>query len=164
MGTLVLQHLAVRHPERVKRLALVAPVKAAAEAHRAGIRDRARRVRAEGMGWLADQLAVSALSPHTREQSPVAIAFVREILLRQDPEGYARTCDAVAEGTNAEPGRIHCPTLIIAGENDGVRPAAETLATEIQNARLATIMQAGHWLTIEQPHQVSSLLAEFAAG
>lgn len=164
MGTLVLQHLAVRHPERVKRLALVAPVKAAAEAHRAGIRDRASRVRAEGMGWLADQLTVSALSAHTRETSPVAVAFVREILLRQDPEGYARTCDAVAEGTNAELEKIRCPTLIIAGETDGVRPTAEALTKEIPNARLETIMQAGHWLTIEQPHQVSSLLAEFVAG
>jgi 3-oxoadipate enol-lactonase len=161
MGTLILQHLAVRYPERVKRLALVAPVKAAAEAHRAATRDRASRVRKEGMGWLADQLTVSALSAHTRETSPVAVAFVREILLRQEPEGYARTCDAVAEGTNAAVENIRCPTLIIAGENDGAKGAAEALAKEIPNARFALIAQAGHWLTIEQPQQVSALLAEF---
>lgn len=163
MGTLVLQHLAVDHAERVTRLALIAPVKAAVEAHRAGIRDRASRVRAEGMGWLAKQLTVSALSAHTRETSPVAVAFVRAILLGQDPEGYARTCEAVAEGTNAAVERINCPTLIIAGENDAAKGAAEALAKEIPTAQLTTIPQAGHWLTIEQPWQVNSLLSKFVA-
>ena len=33
-------------------------------------------------------------------------AFVRELIMRQDPEGYARNCEALAAAT--DPGPVDC--------------------------------------------------------
>jgi pimeloyl-ACP methyl ester carboxylesterase len=162
LGTLILQHFAARHPERVQRLGLIAPVKAPAEARRKVMHDRAAKVRAHGMEALADQILQDSLSTTTREQAPVTVAFVRELILRQDPEGYARSCEASAAATDAEFGKIACPTLIVAGAEDPARPAAEALSREIAGAkRIETLSGAGHWLTLEQPSKVTALLSGF---
>ena len=36
--------------------------------------------------------------PRPGRAQPAAVAFVRESLMRQNPEGYARTCEALADG------------------------------------------------------------------
>ena len=55
--------------------------------HAPGPRRRARKLaRAGGMADIADQIVANALSAHTRENSPAAVAFVRESIMRQDPE------------------------------------------------------------------------------
>lgn len=161
MGTLVLQHFAAAHPARVQRLILVGPTRAPVEPARKAMRDRAAKVRAEGMGPLSDQLMASAISQLTRDQSPVAVAFVRETLLRQTPEGYAQTCEALASAADAALDRIGCPTLLLAGEFDGARPIAEALSREIVGARLEVIAGSGHWLSIEQPEAVTARMIAF---
>ena len=120
MGTIVCQHLAVRAPQRVRSLALFGALLAPPEAARQGLRTRAAKARDEGMFGIADAIVQAALSSSTREQLPVVVAFVRESLLAQDPEGYARTCEALAAAEPAAIEGIDVPTMLVAGDEDAM--------------------------------------------
>src|SRR5215813_1967409 len=91
LGTIVCFHIALRNPRLVKSLALIGPLLAPAESARQGLRDRAATARAQGMQPVADALAQATTSAATRREQPVTIALIREMLMRQDAEGYART-------------------------------------------------------------------------
>lgn len=162
-GSLVVQHVASMYPERVKRLALVGPIKAPTESGRAGARDRAKKVRAEGMAAVADAIVTAATAAVTREQKPVAAAFVRELLMRQDAEGYASTCEALADAIDPDRSRITSPTLLLTGAEDGVgTPAtAEQLSREIANSVVKVIKGCGHWTAIEEPEETARALDQF---
>lgn len=162
-GTLVLQHLAAAHPQRVDKLVLVGVVRALAEANRQGPRDRAAKVRAEGMAAVADVVPAFATSPATRAGKPVVMAFIRELLTRQNPEGYARICEALGGATDANFASIQAPTLFITGADDAVGPPAmaEKLAAEFRNGRYEQLADCGHWPTLEQPERVTELLQKF---
>jgi 3-oxoadipate enol-lactonase len=162
-GSLVVQHLAAKHPDRVTRVALVGPVRAPADANRQGPRDRAVKVRAEGMIAVADAILAAALAPATRANKPVAVSFVRELLLRQDPQGYAATCEALADAVEVDYAAIVAPTLLLTGKDDGVgSPAtAQALKDLIADARLTVLDECGHWTAIEQPERVGEALTDF---
>ena len=110
MGTIVCQHLAVRAPERVRSLALFGTLLAPPDPARQGLKTRAAKARDEGMFGIADAIVQGSLSSSSREQLPVVVAFVRESLLAQDPEGYARTCEALAAADPAAIEGIDAPT------------------------------------------------------
>jgi pimeloyl-ACP methyl ester carboxylesterase len=83
--------------------------------------------------------------------------------MRQDPEGYARTCEALASATDANLSAISAPTLFITGADDAVGPPAmvQKLAAEFRNGRFEQLAECGHWPTIEQPERVTALLDQF---
>jgi pimeloyl-ACP methyl ester carboxylesterase len=112
MGTIVAAHLAAGQPRAVRSLALFGPLLAPPEPMRAPIRARGEKARAEGtagMQAIADALVQAATSAETKARRPAAVAFVRESLMRQDAEGYARSCEALAEAQSADTTRIECP-------------------------------------------------------
>lgn len=163
LGTLIAQHFAARYPGRVQRLALLGVNRAPEDARRQTVRDRANKVRSGGMLAIADGVTSAALSEQTRQKKPEVVAAVREFLLRQDPEGYARSCEAVAEAVAADLSRITCPVLLVAGSDDTVSPPAisHNMARELRDARVAVITGCGHWLTLERPFDVNEHLAAF---
>ena len=121
-------------------IALFGPLIAPPEAARTAIRARAAKARGEGaagMHEIALGLLNAAISADTRQRSPLAVAFVRESLMRQDPDGYARTCDALAEASAAAVERIEAPVLLVTGDEDGVAPpqAVRALAEKLHSAQ-----------------------------
>ena len=163
MGTIVCQHIAADRPERVKSLALFGPLAEPPEAARQAIRDRATAARNSGMAPISDTLVEVATSAETKAHQPAAAAFVREILMRQDAEGYARTCEALAAATSADLAGIGCPTLLVTGDEDGVSPppAVKALGARIKGSRLIVLTGCGHWTPIEKPAQVCASLLNF---
>jgi len=163
MGTIVCQHLAAQQPERVKSLALLGPLAEPPEPARQAIRDRAAVAREKGMVPIADTLVEVAISAETRSHQPAAASFVREILMRQDAEGYARTCEALASATSADLASIRCSTLLITGDEDGVSPppAVKALSGRIRGSRVVVLPGCGHWAPIEKPTQVNGTLLNF---
>ena len=163
MGTIICQHLAARHPERVLSLALLGPILEPPEAARAGLKDRAATARDDGMVPIADALLLAATSTETRQRRPVACALVREFLMGQDPEGYARTCEALAAASAADLGVIDCPVLLITGDEDKVAPpaAAEAMAGRIGRAECVVLSGCGHWTPIECAAEVTAALVAF---
>lgn len=165
-GTLIAQHIATRHPERVASLSLFGPILEPQDAARERLRQRAATARHEGMGTVADQLAQSALSGATANDNPIAVAFVRESHMRQDAEGFARSCEALAQAERADHRLIGCPTLIVTGDEDAVGPAsvAHELADRIGGAKTVVLHRCGHWTPIEKSRECGTLLSDFLRG
>ena len=166
LGSIVAQHLALQEPKLVRSLALLGPLLAPPDAGRQGLRDRAKKARAEGMAGIAEQILQAATATDTRNNQPVAVALVRELVMRQDPEGYARSCEALAAAEAADIARIACPTLLVTGEEDavGTPSGARAMAERIPGARLVILPRCGHWTTLERPVELSAALKDFYAG
>lgn len=168
LGTIVATHLAASHPSRVRSLALFGPLLAPPEGARQAIRARGDKARAEGvvgMQSIADALVQASTSASTRARRPAAAAFVRESLMRQDPDGYARTCDALAAATAADVSRLACPTLLVTGDEDAVAPpqSVRMIGDRIPGSRTEVLRGCGHWTPIEMPEECAALLAAHLA-
>lgn len=161
-GTLIAQHVAAAAPERVASLALFGPLIAPGEAARERLRARAARARAEGMDGIAEELSRGSVH---RDAHPACAAFVRESHMRQDAEGFALSCEALAGAEAADHRRITAPALIVTGEDDAVAPptAARQLAERIAGARAEVLARCGHWTQVEKPKECGERLAAFLA-
>jgi 3-oxoadipate enol-lactonase len=169
LGTIVATHLAVREPKVVRSLALFGPLLAPPDSARAAIRargDKARKEGAAGMQAIADELVQASTSAESKARRLAAIAFVRETLMRQDPEGYARSCDALAAAEPAEAARIACPTLLVTGDEDVVAPpqAVRGMAEKIAGSRIEVLRGCGHWTPVERPDECIERLRRFYEG
>jgi 3-oxoadipate enol-lactonase len=168
MGTIVAFHLAVLAPALVRSLALFGPLAGPADPARAAMRGRAeaaRRGGVAGMQALAETLLVAATATETRARRPLAVALVRELVMRQCPDGYARTCEALADAEAADVARIACPTLLVTGDEDAVAPAQSVrhLGARITGSRVEVLARCGHWTTVEKPEACAELLRQFYA-
>ena len=171
LGTVVCLHVAAAHPKLVKSLALFGPLAEPPDAARTAVRARAAKARAEGvagMHEITQALVNAALSADTRQRQPLAVAFVRESLMRQDGEAYARSCEALADAQAAALERIEAPVLLVTGDEDGVAPpqAVRALAERLHNARATRVVvlpRCGHWTPIERPDECQRELRGFLA-
>ncbi|MFL6693915.1 MAG: alpha/beta fold hydrolase [Ramlibacter sp.] len=169
MGTIVAQHLAAAHPHLVRSLSLFGPLIAPADTARANIRARGEKARSEGLRGMHDialALVNAATSADTRQRQPVAVAYVRESLMRQDPQGYARNCEALAACAPAAVERITAPVLLVTGDEDvvappqSVRDMAERLL-QAKSVRTVILNRCGHWTPIERPEDCARELRQF---
>jgi 3-oxoadipate enol-lactonase len=163
MGTIIATHLAASEPACVASLALFGPLLAPPDPARAAIRTRAAQAREGDMQPIADALVRASLSTETRTRRPAAVAFVRESLMRQDPEGYARSCEALAQMEPADTSRIECPTLLVTGDEDVVAPpqAVRMMGERIAGSRVEVLRGCGHWTPVEKPEECIGLLKRF---
>lgn len=144
--------LAVRHPARLKSLALVC-----SSAHfgdPAGWHERAALVRAEGTAPLVEGAAGRWFA------GPPEQALLDD-LAAADPAAYAACCDALAAyDLRAELAAISVPTLVVAGREDPATPPAHAreLADGIPGATLVELPGAAHLATIDQPDRVTRAL------
>jgi len=117
------------------------------------------------MQEIADAIVKGATSGETKEQQPAVLALVRESVMRQSPEGYAQSCEALAYAQSAEIERIVAPTLLVTGDQDGVAPPADiaAMAARIAGCRQVVIDGCGHWSTYEKPQRCMQELEEFYA-
>ena len=97
------------------------------------------------------------------EASPIfaeAAAIAGEIRL----SGYEGAVRLLKQADNrAILPTVEQPTLVIAGANDRIAPAAATqaVAAAVPNARLETVANAGHAAYMEQPDAYNALLRDF---
>lgn len=163
LGTLVVQQLAVTHPELVDKIVLLGPVRAQPGKAKAGTRERATLVREQGMSAVAEAISRGATSDQAASHNPLLRPLVRELLLGQDAEAYAQACEALAAATNPDLSAITAPVLLITGDEDQVSPPAtnETIAGQLTDVQRHTISGIGHWTVLEAPDFVADYLATF---
>jgi len=169
MGNIVLQHVAVQSPKLVASLALFGPLIVPPDAARSAIRARGDKAKAEGAAGMHEitlALLNASISADTRTRLPLAVAYVRESLMRQDPDGYARSCFALADAPAAEVDRIECPLLLVTGDEDVVAPpqAVRAMAEKLHRARSVRVVvlpKCGHWTPVERPEECARELRRF---
>lgn len=168
LGTVIAQHLAVDHPGRVHSLALFGPLVAPPDAARAGTLARAQLARTgvPAMQEIANQIVQAATAKETKAEQPAVLALIREIVMRQPPEGYAQSCEALAAAQSAAIEHISVPTLLVTGDQDGVAPAANValMAGRIEGSEQFVLEGCGHWTPFERPKQCVEHLQRFHQG
>jgi 3-oxoadipate enol-lactonase len=161
LGGMVGIALALEAPERVDRLVLsctsayLGPPEAWAE--------RARLVRSDGMGAVADTVVVRWFTPELQRHEPETVARYRAMLVATPPEGYARCCDALASWDARERlSAISVSTLVIAGAEDRATPVehAELLASRIAGARLVVLEGAAHLANVERAEEFTNAVLD----
>jgi pimeloyl-ACP methyl ester carboxylesterase len=172
-GTVIALQLAAAAPDRVRSLALFGAMAEPSGDMRAAMRARADAARAQvaaapsgGSGGLfdvADAVAHAGLSASTKETQPTTVAYVRETVAAQDPEGYARNCLALADTEPTRIEQVRCPVLVVNGDEDIVTTlsGARALAGRLPDARLEVLPRCGHWPTFERATESQRLLREF---
>ncbi|MFP3184215.1 MAG: alpha/beta fold hydrolase [Paraburkholderia sp.] len=165
LGSVIVQRLALEHPQMVRSVALIGPIQAAPEAAKTAIRDRADLARKTGVAGIADATVRVGTSQETKRDHPELAAFVRELVMRQDPEMYAQTCEMIIGLEPAEIENLAIPALVVTGDQDATSPpaTAKAIADKIPGSKYVEIPECGHWTPIEKAAAVNELLLEFLA-
>jgi pimeloyl-ACP methyl ester carboxylesterase len=165
MGTTVCQHLAAKMPEWVTSLTLFGPIHEPSDTARQRLKDRARAARQEGMIGIADAVA-GGLPSATKRASPLVVPFLRESHMRQDAEGFAQSCEALADAQAADLRLLRCPMLLVTGDEDTVAPPsiAQAIADKVKGATVKVLERCGHWTPVERPQDCARLLSEHVRG
>jgi len=170
LGGMVAQMLAVRHPGRVRRLALGCCSPGLRHGVRAPLRAVARLLTAPLRSPEAAQRAAArtTLSPVARTEHPEILERWIE-LQRRWPTArrgfYGQLWAAAFHNAGESLRHVRAPALILHGEVDALVPSAnaERLAELLPDARVAIVPGAGHDFPLERPEHTARRLEEFLA-
>lgn len=163
MGTLIVQQLASTRPELVEDIVLLGPVREQALGAKDATRARASLVRKQGMAAVADTVANGATAESAAIDNPLLRPFVRELLLGQHSEAYARACEALAAAANPDLGAIQSAVLLLTGSEDKVSTpdSLQAMAAELPRAEIMVAPNTGHWTLPEAPGLVIEAVMGF---
>lgn len=159
LGGAVGMELALRHPERLASLALIAA------SPRFGTADEFRQrgviVRTNGLDPIARTSPDRWFTSGFAAAQPAITEWAVQMVRTTDPGCYIAACEALAAfDVRADLARVGVPTLVLVGSDDQVTGPAEarTLVAGIPDARLAVVPGASHLVPVEQPAAVTDLL------
>ncbi|MFF6994260.1 4-carboxymuconolactone decarboxylase [Streptomyces sp. NPDC008313] len=158
-GGAVGMELALRHPERVASLALIAASPRFGSADE--FRQRGVIVRTNGLDPIARTSPERWFTSGFAAAQPAITEWAVQMVRTTDPGCYIAACEALAAfDIRPELGRIGVPALVLVGSDDQVTGPAEarTLVAGIPDARLAVVPGASHLVPVEQPAAVTDLL------
>ncbi|MFI6012294.1 4-carboxymuconolactone decarboxylase [Streptomyces sp. NPDC051243] len=151
--------LALRHPERVASLALIAA------SPRFGTADEFRQrgviVRTNGLDPIARTSPDRWFTSGFAAAQPAITEWAVQMVRTTDPGCYIAACEALAAfDVRSQLSGVTVPTLVLVGSDDQVTGPAEarTLVAGIPDARLAVVPGASHLVPVEQPAAVTDLL------
>jgi len=123
-------------------------------------------VRSGGAAAIVDGMIAKLLSPASLQNASL-VERLKRMVLRQKPETLESDLTAMRDRPDATGllARIAVPTLVLAGVEDAITPAAEceAMAAAIPGARYVSIPAAGHLTPMERPGAVAAALSEFFA-
>jgi pimeloyl-ACP methyl ester carboxylesterase len=154
-------HLAAERSDRIVAAVLVGPVYPN-DSVVPVFEKRIETVQKEGMQPMADTVPQTAVG---KKASPLVKAFIRELLLSQDPAGYCSNCRVIINAQPPNYSKINIPILILAGEEDksapleGCRKMFEEIGTS--EKKLEIMQGIGHWHCLEAFEEVGNLIEGF---
>ena len=161
IGGLTTMWLGINRPERVGRLVI------ANTAARVGTRERwterAAKVRAEGLGPIADLNMTTWFSEAFRAAQPAVIEKFHRMVAGNNPDGYVGCCAALREADLRDQlAAITAPSLVVAGAFDPTTPVAdaEFIRDQVPGSALLTL-PAAHLSNVECAGMFSRLAGAF---
>jgi 3-oxoadipate enol-lactonase len=155
-GGMVAQELALRYPERVRRLVLACTSAGGAGGASYPLQELVN-LSPEKASALRMELLDTRWDEAWRNDNPEMVALIAERMParsgEEPPEGLTNQLAARAEHDTSERlGAIACPTLVCGGRFDGIAPPANTefLASAIPGAQLQ-LFDGGHAFFMQDP-------------
>lgn len=129
--------------------------------------ETADQVLREGPAAIADSMVSRLFAQKTYRDQPQVVEEMRRLILGTPRVGIAAAALGMAERrdlTGLLP-QISVPTLVIAGEEDGLTPPAEMkeMAAAIPDAEYVEIANAGHMAPLEASVPVNGAIQKFLA-
>ncbi len=163
-GGMVAQHLAVRHPARVRRLVL-ADTLAWSDSVNRQIADSWQLAIEAGGRRLQFELSLPLVFGHRYlAANPAVIQLLREQAAMADWEPVRRlTLGVLDHDLRQQLASLACPTLIAVGAEDRFTPYhhAQLLSSLIPGARLEVIPDCGHASPLENPKAFNQIVLTF---
>lgn len=163
IGGMIAQGLAVKRLDMIR--ALVLSNTGSKIGTRAIWDERIAMVLSEGIEPLADAVMERWFSKDFR--ATPELELWRNMLVRQDPQGYAGCSAAISHTDFMTPtSGLRLPALGIAGSEDGSTPpdlVRETVDL-IPASKFELIRKAGHLPCVEQPEEYGRILSDFLKG
>ncbi|MSO45427.1 MAG: alpha/beta fold hydrolase [Acidobacteria bacterium] len=156
-----------RHAPRYFRGMVLADTRAPADTPEAkeGRTRTLALLREEGSGAVLDDLMPKLLGATTRRDRPQVAERVRQLVSLNAEAAIAGAITALVTRQDATPllSSIHCPTLIIVGEEDTLTPPqmSEALHAAIAGSELVVVPGAGHLSSLERPRAFNTALEAF---
>jgi pimeloyl-ACP methyl ester carboxylesterase len=162
MGGKFAQHFALRHPDRIAGLILIAGTQAASMTLPPELLEDwyARAGNAEAMkelvcGFLTGPVDEAALDRYSGEAARVPLPALQGTLRTTLDTDFA-----------SELSSLDIPTLVVAGKRDEfftVELLRSTIVSQIRGARMA-VVDCGHEVPLERPSELAALIEAFLAG
>ena len=159
MAGILVAELAATHPGRFGGIVMLGPV-LPQESLKERFEARITVVERAGMEVMADTVPTAATGSNS---TPLQHAFIRSLLLSQNPKGYCSMCRVVAEAKAPDYAAIDLQTLFIAGSEDKSAPLEDCMkiCDSIEACRMEVLEGMGHWHCVEAPEAVGKLIGEF---
>lgn len=169
-GSLVAQHLAVNHPQKVNKLVLLATF-----AHKTAIFNAIelswwRALETGGYNLMFDTMMPFVLSEDYFSQPLIPIELLKKSRedLNSNAEAIFNLMRATKDRDDYRPELKHikAPTLIIQGEKDTLLPVylAQEVHKNISGSKMEIIKGAGHTLNLERVPEVCAHILAFLSG
>lgn len=161
LGGLVAQQLGAVRPDLIASVVLVDTVPVYPEPFRQTWRDRAKTARQDGLSSLVEPMVEMWFSAELAERNDPRVQQARRTFAATDPEGYARTCDVLADvDMRDRVASLAVPAVVVCGDDDA--PAFHDAARWLAETTGAPV----HWLpgrhacAVEHPAQFAELVAK----
>jgi len=118
-----------------------------------------------GVAGVAEDMIPKLLGETTKRTRPAVVEEVRSLILANSPDGISAAVRTLMTRPDSMPmlPAIHCPTLILVGEEDGITPpaVAEQMHHGIAGSQFVTFPGIGHLPNLESPDTFNATLAQF---
>ena len=167
MGGAISQIIALKYPQRVRSLTLVATACRNHPWREELLQSWADTAATEGMNALGKEAARWVIGPRSFRRLLPAMGWLGPLQLLNPAGGFVSQVDAIlgteAEQLHDELANISCPTMVVVGNQDILTPRgdAEEIASLIPTAELVIISGGAHGLTVEHAFTFNRVLLEF---
>jgi 3-oxoadipate enol-lactonase len=163
MGGATALGLAKKHPDRLDKVIVCdspcqsTPVSAQQWEERIAVAER------EGMEALVEPTVTRWFPPEIIKANPPYVDRVRQMIRSTPVQGFIGCAAALAHHDfAAAAGTVKRPVLFLAGEKDGVTPAAmRKLNAAVAGSRYVELAGAGHISNLDQPAAFNRAVADF---
>jgi len=164
LGGMIGQTFALRYPAMFKTLTLCDTASGYPPEAAQMWQERIRTAREKGMGALVEGTIARWFTEPYRKSRKDTMERVSKMIRDTPVAGYAGCCHAIPKlHLTHRLNEIHCPTLVLVGEQDMATPvaAAREIQGAIAGAKLVVVPSAAHLSNIEQAEVFNRALLDF---